>query len=178
MKQINLSDEDYKFLMECVKELNEQDHDGQAHPRFWVPCSTREGIGTEDDEKQIYNNRNCCIEEAEEVFENNPELVESFFEFRFFRLGEDETCEFGELSASEVDDFIDHVGEDPDYDIVYSRKEEKCEVNPSFFKSDVKRFIASNKHHLGENPQTYAHSVWRMPKMERLVNILYSIKHS
>jgi hypothetical protein len=41
--------------------------------------------------------------------------------------------------------------------------------HPSLFRSDVQGFVKHNTHHLGRNPHTYARTIWRMPKMESLV---------
>jgi len=63
-----------------------------------------------------------------------------------------------------------------DTEILTFDLKQQQEANPSLFKSDVKNFINNNQHHLGERPHTYANTIWRMRKMEKLINILEKIK--
>ena len=53
MKTIEVTDEDYKDLMDLIKEYKEQEHDCQAYPRMWtVECTHKvscpEGCGETD----------------------------------------------------------------------------------------------------------------------------------
>lgn len=72
------------------------------------------------------------------------------------------------------DDLIEYFKEQG-YTVCPVKSEEKKELNATFFKSDAKKHIEINGHNLNKNPHTYAFSVYRMPKMERLFDILNSI---
>jgi len=170
MKQINLTDEDYDSLMELTKELQNQENDGQAHPYFWEPRSERyEQDALEEGEIQF--GYDCSNYSPEELWDSEggwESLKESFLELN---------NEYNEASKyTDVEsDWIDFVSNDPEFYKWYRKLESQSEHNPSLFKSDVKSFIEGNKHHLGQNPHTYARTIWRMPKMINLVSILCRI---
>ena len=71
--------------------------------------------------------------------------------------------------------WIDFVGEDPDFSIIYEKTERQSEHNPSLFKSDVKEYCKYNSHHLGKDPSTYARTVQRMPRMKKLIEAIYRV---
>lgn len=168
MRTIEVSDEDYAALMELSEELQRQENDSQAFPYFWEPRSTKAGIGTEDDDRLIYDSNAASTWTPSEYADDHDEL------FSEFLLSIDET---GDTNYEDIDEneWLAHLDDDPDLSIVYSREEEVSEHNFSLFKSDVKDFIKGNRHHLGDNPHTYARTFFRMTKMERLIKIIYGI---
>lgn len=52
---------------------------------------------------------------------------------------------------------------------------ESTDHNPSLFLSDVQNYCKTNTLHLGKDPNTYARTIWRMPKMEALVKAIYRL---
>ena len=170
MKIIELSDEDYAEIMELSKELQEQENDSQAFPYFWSPRSTRKTIGTEDDEAMIYSDGE--VSTPAEYAEENHEVWLAFLES--IDKGE---CQFDESLAETFDwqDFI--TSNDCDCYIVYQKEENISENNFSLFKSDVKGHIECNRHHLGKDPHTYANTVFRMPKMRALIEMIYKLNN-
>jgi hypothetical protein len=168
VKQINISDEDYMLLMELTKELQTQENDSQAFPYFWSPRSTKSTIGTDDDTPMVYDSYRAEIYTLEGFAEGNDEEFAKF-------LNEIEEPPGTLYSDINEDDWRLYLEDLPDLRIVYSGDEEVSEANHSLFKSDVKHFIKYNSHHLGGRPHTYANSVWRMPKMEQLVSIIYRL---
>ena len=180
MKTIHISDEDYETLMELSKELQTQENDGQAFPYFWVPTSKKLEQDPNDNGSVtiILDTRNNEEFSPEEWAEYNPGRYKKFLEETHCDV-EYDNCNLP-YDVDFESDWVDYLRlNEADHDIVVysSNWEWKEEVNPSLFKSDVKNFIASNAHHLGESPKTYAHSVWRMPKMEKLIKILYRLNH-
>jgi len=169
MKTIQVSDEDYKTLMELSKELQTQENDYQAFPYFWEPSSYKREIDPNDEgEYSVLFDYNQC--ERFTPIEYKENFESSWIDF----------CEFEEI---EVDsDFSENEQEylnylEDNFPIrVYTENDvQKQEHNPSLFKSDVKNFIQHNKHHLGRDPHTYSRSIWRMPKMETLVGAILRI---
>lgn len=174
MKTITLSDNDYDALMALSKELQEQENDGQAFPYFWVPASDMLQYYQNDcgDVIQIYDCNDHEVFTPKEFADHDEELYLEFVESRDkevpFEYEYDHSLESG---------WVEFLEYKEDLEIrTYTENWEHTEtMNPSFFKSDVKDFIKYNKHHLGEKPRTYAHTLFRMPKMEQLINIMYRL---
>jgi hypothetical protein len=175
MKTIELEDEDYKVLMDLAAELQTQPGDHQAHPVFWTPSSIKrevvaEGCGEEyfvDDDGSVYTLEELCDRE-------HSEEDSCWDAFEADWLGD---C------GEKIDrsDFKDYRDEFKHFMLSYYRFdlrminiEEKrvCEENFSFFKSDVQGFCDTNQHHLGKNPATYGHTLFRMPKMQKLLELV------
>lgn len=169
MKTIQLTNEDYEALMELSKELQLQANHSQAFPYFWEPASEK----LEDDPNDegeigiVFCSYRQETYTLKEYAESNPEM------YKRFRLeeeiGEDETYEDIEHEWKDWLEYQDGLR-------TYSQNwEQSTDHNPSLFLSDVKNYIEKNEHHLGRNPRTYARTVWRMPKMEKLIEILYRL---
>lgn len=176
MKTIELSDEDYDALMALSKELQTQENDGNAFPYFWVPASDKlqQDPNDEGDVIQIYDCKASEVFTPEEFADHDDELYLEFIKSR-------NECGDGpfeyEYYHSLESEWVEYLEDKEEVEIrVYSANLEQVdEINPSFFKSDVKDFIKYNKHHLGEKPRTYAHTLFRMPKMEQLIEIMYRL---
>lgn len=182
MKTIELSDKDYEALMALSKELQEQENDGQAFPYFWVPTSQKleQDPNDEGDAIQIYDVGGCDVFTPEEWAEHHPDQYRQFVEETYndaesFNTDDDGSVEYDHDFESDWVEYLRSNAFKHEIRIYSSNFEWKEEINPSLFKSDVKGFISGNAHHLGDNPKTYAHSVWRMPKMEQLIKILYRL---
>lgn len=163
MKTIQVSNKDYETLMQLSKELQTQKNDYQAFPYFWSPRSTKFGIGTSDDEKTFY--KDDSVDTAEELF--TDDLKERFLQEE--KMGAE--TQFKNIDLYLWEDFLEKNG----YAVNYRREEKIEENNFSLFKNDVKLHIQNNKHHLGKNPHTYAHTIFRMYKMEELIKCLYRL---
>lgn len=164
MKTIQMSDEDYKTLMELSKELQTQQHDSQAFPRFWSPRSTKYEIGTGDDEKGFYFDGE--FETSQELF-NDDDLRKKYLKNEEMKAETD----FSGIDLYSWEKFLEEEG----YTMAYRRETEVLDNNFSLFKSDVKKYIRLNKHHLGKAPHTYANTIFRMHKMEKLIKCLYRL---
>lgn len=164
MKHITISDKDHETLMELSKELQLQENDHQAFPYFWSPRSGRYEIGTEDDEKVFYLDEG--VETAEELF-NDLDLKDEYLK----NEGMGAETKFSDIDLSSWEDFL----EGKEYSAHYRREEKVQENNFSLFKSDVKDHIRCNLHHLGNKPHTYANTIFRMAKMERLIKCIYRL---
>jgi hypothetical protein len=140
-------------LQALVKEMKTQETDCQAFPRFWSPRSSKWVVSTDDGD-----------DSEPRVYEHGE--LYTFDEYREYKEVTDEKLPDEMIICNE---YCQH------YEIVYERLQKFCEQNHSFFKSDVEGFIKFNSHHLGEDPHTYGNSVWRMPRMERLMNLIMEI---
>ena len=171
MKTITVSDEDYDLLMSLSAEIQTQPHHAQSAPRYWEPSSEKlePNFNDEGDVIQIFDPERCESYSPEEYAEVSQDKYDKFMEKQTGYLGIKEQSYLGEFE----DRWIDYICDNIDVARVYSSDwVRKTEHNPSLFLSDVQGFIESNKHHLGRNPKTYANTIWRMPKMESLVDVL------
>jgi hypothetical protein len=176
MKTIEVSDKDYEILMELSKELQTQDNHGQAFPYFWNPSGIEH---VPDEQGDIVTIIVDCEQYTPEDFaEYDPELWNKFRDYW------NESDEEGEETVPEVypknfdweSEWMDEIKDKyRDAYVYHEKKERVVDHNMSIFYSDVKNFCASNSHHLGNKPSTYARTSWRMPKMKNLMECLLRI---
>jgi hypothetical protein len=191
MKTIQVSDENYEFLKECINELNTQDTKCTRNPIYTVWHEVREyGIdenftsdfvyvwedeeyetleelftyldenGYEDDLVQMYNDNN--EREILNYDEYTKETIKSWF------------CET--LTSYEVETSMELLS-DYNFSIVGVRNKDEQVVNGacfSFFEKDAKDHIEMNGHNIKGKKYTYADSLFRSPRMEKLMNLLKS----
>jgi len=174
MKPIFLSNEDYELLMALSKELQTQPYHVQAAPRYWEPSSEKlePNFNDEGEIIQIFDHGRCENYTPEEYAEAAQAEYDKFMKEQTECLGIKDQSYLGEYE----EEWIEYIRDNIDNARVYSSDwTRKTEHNPSLFLSDVQGYIEANKHHLGRNPQTYANTIWRMPKMEALVDLICRI---
>lgn len=163
MKTITVSDEDYKTLMELSKELQTQANHHQAFPYFWEPSSKKREVNQHGEGSLVvFINEDSELCEPLEIWQDDEDLKNEFINDQDL----DEETEFDEVEELWVEHLSFHSDK---YNVQTMDWVDKQEHNPSLFLSDVQNFIKYNKHHLGKDPHTYSRSVWRMPKMQSLV---------
>jgi signal-transduction protein with cAMP-binding, CBS, and nucleotidyltransferase domain len=169
MKTIQVSDEDYKTLMDLSKELQTQTNNHQAFPYFWEPASERRVYNMHDEGRLVSVISFGEQYDAKSLWENHEELAQKYLE-------EKELPEDTIFSEIEKYDWMNWACENDGYMEIYTEDwEQKTEHNPSLFLSDVENFIESNPHHLGKDPHTYSRSFFRMPKMEALITAVANL---
>ena len=175
-----LSNEDLKDLMELSKELQQQENHYQAFPYYWSPASEKLETNIHGEGEVIevlYEGSVTCTPEelAESGFDDHDYERGHVCDYAKFIAGNDLVFE-GKYLKSLERDWVEYIeNEIDDAEIWTSDYRENVENNPSFFLSDIKDYIKHNKHHLGRNPHTYAQTIFRMPKMEKLMKILYRL---
>ena len=171
MKTLELEDDVYDSLIGLISELKSQPNHHQAFPYYWEPRSEKlePNLNGEGEVVELVCNGDKI--DLEETYENDEINRAMFLENHNYN----EDLKFEELTQKQKDQFQEYLIDSCDCDVYTYDYEYKSEHNPSLFLSDVQNFIEHNKHHLGRNPITYANTVWRMPKMEQLINILYNI---
>ena len=172
MKTIPLSNKDYHELMALSRELQTQENHSQAFPYFWEAASEKLEIDPNDEGKvvKIYDNDQEETYTAEKYADDDPEFYEKFLlkeEVEIKVIGEPEPYDF-DLE----NEWLDYIELHRDVHVFSENWNQKTDHNPSLFLDDVKSYIKHNQHHLGRNPQTYARSVWWMPKMQKLIEII------
>lgn len=177
MKTIELRDEDYKALMELSKELQTQDNHGQRFPYYWNPSSIKRVPDEDGEFHMIYDYDLCESYTIEEYAERDNDLWNEFCA-EWFDEDERDWSDIADILAMYSGEWVEHIQDKrPNTHIYHETEERKCEHNISFFLSDVKSFIKCNSHHLDRDPKTYGRSVWRMGKMEKLMEILLRINN-
>lgn len=170
MKTIQINDEDYETLMELSRELQTQPNHSQAYPYFWEPASEKleTDVNNEGEVKQILADSEMYS--PEEYADYQSDIYADFL----IEIDREEQQYNEDLYDDDLEqEWLDYLEcSTLDVSIYSSNWEQKTDHNPSLFLSDVQGYIKSNKHHLGRNPHTYARSCFRMPKMEKLVQLI------
>ena len=173
------------FLKQLQHEMKTQDHQYQAHPRFWTVGHykwelAREGEGdrlayydpnaaeygsVESLREDFFEKLNSMKEEGmseEDILDELGVNHDTYF-FDDLKNVEDDDYDFIEIYKAYVDDEIDYFDE---------RKVHVCN-NDTFFltKSECQRHIDANYYHYFE-PHTYARTLFRCPTMNKLIRII------
>ncbi len=189
MKTINISEDDLAFLKECQKELKTQDNRMTRNPIYVIYDENRV-YGFDGDYscnylirwddtfytvkefvEYLYENEykeemkilydNCFGTEVEEVTKEIVDTVITFLDNTF---------------SSDVEDIVKAAVDD--CYLVWYVDEFKQKTNGacfSFFEKDAKDHLEANKHHYTSKAYTYADSIWRTPRMEKLLELLTKI---
>jgi hypothetical protein len=163
-----------EFLKNLQNELNTQETDIQANPRFWV-VAQYEWHACWEDQAQSYE---YC--DGESSYNNFDELMKSLKDNNYF----DEEGNFNGLleDYEDIDDF--HYDSIHEYEnLPETVKEEYYEVpvkevhvikeNTMFLtKRECQEHIERNHYHYNDTVHTYAMTAWRSPQVEKLIKIL------
>ena len=180
MKTIELSDENYEILMELSKELQLQDNNHQAFPYFWEPSSMKAVLDANGEGDIIEVVKDCELQDLESFAEYEEDHWNNFClhhqddgDAEFESYSKESPIPYDKKFESRWVDYIEYYIDEAT--IYTSNLEYQEDHNPSLFRSDVVNYINSNRNHLGKEPRTYPRTIWRMPKMERLVKAIYQI---
>ena len=170
--KIEISQEDYEFLKELQHELNTQDTDGQADPRFWGVMENRmEGVPDGCGDPYVYLG-DGVTENLEGAVEYVEGIIRDFYD-------EETIAIWDNLDKEDIDgvaDFIhDHI--DNEARVVYMEKKYHISRMTGAFltKRACKEYIEKYGYN-HSNPQTYAMTAIRNFEYERLLNILKMMK--
>lgn len=173
MKTITVTDKDYETLMELSKELQTQTNNYQAAPYFWEPSSYKQEVNIHGEGEEVLVYYDCDEYTLQDFAENYEELYGIFL--RYANLWDEaQSAESNLLYTKDTEDawkdYIErHIFGATIWTVDWKQTHDH---NPSLFLSDVENYIKCNKHHLGRKPRTYSRTIWRMPKMEQLVQCL------
>ena len=201
MKTLNLSDEDYAFLKDCVNELKTQDNRCTRSPLYTIHATqTVYGVDLDyaEDDTYIWDGDN--MGDIQAVF---TYLTENGYDSDLVKMYNDcnpgeEIENFGEddeLTPEQTSFIRDWFCESHNsYEVEEAMKEltgytfskvgiskEDQQVTDggcfSFFEKDAFDHIAMNGHNIrGENIHTYADSLYRTPRMEQLLELLHKLE--
>lgn len=191
-----ITQEEIDFLKELQKEMNTQDTDCQAAPRFWVVIQeTKEYVGedygscvdlvTIDGDTAVENANVKDIvdyfmeEYKDDIEENRITINHTPYYCEVFILDEDGETE-EEESLHDIDDVIEFFKE---HNIItkdyyrtawYNVNGTICPDTMFITKESCKEHIRLNNYHYC-NPRTYAMTAWRSPEVKMLWDILEKI---
>ena len=169
--KIDISQEDYEFLKELQHELNTQETDHQADPRYWGIMETRmvavpEGCG----DPYIYMG-DGVTNTLEEAVAYVDEIIRDY--------GSETAHTWYEMDKNFIDDVADFINNHIDdmARVVYMEEKPYISHETGAFltKRACKNYIEKYgyKH---SNPHTYGMTAFRNPELERLLNILKNLK--
>lgn len=163
--------EEINFLKELQEEMNTQENDGQAAPRFWTIMDYQWKTTDEGNHERVslFDIDSCetmTIEEYVKAIlsgESNLDLTEEDME---------ELKDNYEHFPSEIEDWIEEH-DSKNYHFLYEKEESFIAMNTLFFtKNEAKQHVENNRHHYSSKAHTFAMTVNRAPKMEKLMKIL------
>lgn len=166
--------EDIQFLKDFQQELNTQEIDSQAAPRYWALMDYRIVPANEDydaEDVEYYYNDGDHVK-----FENVEELKE-FIEDADYDEADEELqnlLDDGETSFEDLWEYVkDNLNDDGFFDEVSVKEESFLVPNTMFLtKAEAQQHIKLNHYHYTKKVHTYAMTAWRAPKVERLFKIL------
>lgn len=173
--------EDIEFLRELQHELNTQEHDHQAAPRFWgIEETYLENAADGDGDPYIfsydYEDRKTLEEYVqsinEEISELDPDDVDNYNDliYAWNYIDEDDPDEVVDFVNSNLRKFgtEDHI--------IWLKECTKISDQTGCFltKRAAKAYLEKNYYHHRDG-HTYAMTAWRNPEFEHLMNILQTM---
>ena len=171
---IEISQEDYKFLKYLQNELKTQENDGNADPVFWGVEETVEECRGSDGEYGgnpyiTYDDGKWSLEEAieevEDELKNNPEYSDEWLHKEWEEV--DKSC------AEDVYEFMtDMLHWEGIYGVVYVEDVKRVTPFTGAFitKRACKEYIKKYGYNHND-PHTYAMTAYRNFELSRLINI-------
>lgn len=192
MKTIQVTDEVYEFLKNCKEELNTQDNRCTRNPLYTIWHHIIEyGIADDFSEGEVYIWDDDEFQNLEDLFNfmdnndyedliikvynyYNPQvLVEVYNEDTGIKEKVKEWfCDRN--NSFEIIDLMSELTSNTFYSVGIRKKQEQV-VNGacfSFFEKDAFDHIKMNGHNIKGKTYTYADSLYRTPRMEKLLSIL------
>lgn len=183
-----ITEAEREFLRELQKELNTQDDCGQADPRFWVIKGTEKIYGMEDGEIALCSD-DVAIHGIENIIEyirneilpdiNASECAEGMCSILDYGFGDLAIAIDDERETYGLDELGEWLSEKTREDYCFRTYEEKSKIyeNTMFLtQKDAEKHLRANHYHYSKDAHTYAMTAWRDPRMEKLVDILQSVK--
>ncbi|MBQ9532418.1 MAG: hypothetical protein IJR71_00425 [Prevotella sp.] len=173
MKQIEIPQEDYEFLKELQNELNTQPSDGNAQPVYWGVLEDYEALTFEGEGEARIPHDDGAYSLEELVGEINDDS-------EFFSLSL--KSEWNAVDKNDLDEVMDFVNKNWNERNIIGKpywveiKDKICRDAGAFLtKRACKEYIEKFGYN-HRNPRTYAMTAYRNFELERLLNILRTIK--
>ncbi|MEI2465120.1 hypothetical protein [Niallia taxi] len=164
---------DIQFLKDLQHELQTQENDWQAAPRYWSIMDYKWEVteSGHEDRVVLYDSDDC------ETIELDDYLKEILEGDRRDEFSEDEIeeleseKEYG--TPSDIYNWIESYDDNSRFYPIYEREVSIIAQNTMFLtKEEAKNHLELNHYHYSPKAHTYAMTAWRAPKVERLIKIL------
>lgn len=162
--------EDIDFLRELQHELNTQDHDSQAAPRYW-------GVA----ENKVVAIPDGCGDAFIYIGDGGVLTCEEFVDFvesgEYNSGYEDDWQNVDKNDIDELVEFAQDTLEWNDVRVVYQELQRDIithDSNVFLTKRACQAHIECNRYHYSQ-PHTYAMTAWRNPEFEHLMTILQTM---
>ena len=175
----DISEEDYKDLKNLLDELKSQSKYYKEQPMMWTvkseqlePCPA--GYGVDDYivcEDGDYTELSSLLNDLHE--DHDSCWIEDFNDYVEYCKAKGIKYD-GKVSPEDLSFYIEYL-ESAGCSIIPARKVERNTLNATLFKDDAEAHVEWNGHNLGSNPEPTSFVVHRMPKMQRLLNLLMNI---
>ncbi len=172
---MKMSKEDVEFLKEMKSELETQNNRGTRNPLYVIM-----------DKKELFTaegyseHRSCWVDDEgtewetlEELFEYLEEHYNEELESHYELDGDESTIK--EMFLDDHSDGCEELyvkGLTDKFTLVHLQEISNIKDSGvySFFEKDATEHFKANGYHYNKDAQTYACSLWRSPRMERLLN--------
>lgn len=160
-----------EFLKTLQKELQTQEHDCQAEPRFWVVVDYRkEPCWEENAEEWVIYSSDACDE-----YELTKEEFTSVIENYGINATRDTNEILEEIDFEDDESVLDWFRENVDHSAYLVPQHEVSYIVPDTLfitKKEAKEHIERNRHHYTSKAHTYAMSAFRSPSVAKLWSLL------
>ena len=159
---------DIDFLKELQEELNTQDTDVQAAPRFWV-VGDYHMVACPDGDNESYE----VHAPNQDFYGDVQDLLQGIKENDLDDMSDEAKDDFSEIECENTaTDWLKEYYDEGVY-LIPVREEHFIRPNTMFLtKKEAKEHIKQNHYHYSPKAHTYAMTAWRAPKVERLLDIL------
>lgn len=176
----SITKEEVNFLKELQKEMNTQDHVGQADPRYWVIRDYMKVYGEElnnADGISIYDSYSCStvIEVEYHAFgvDYAIEQILKMLSDDEYELSEEEVENI--KLAYDMESLIGALDEVSSYDFHVCQYQEIAKDDGMFLTHEAAiEHLKRNDYHYSDDAHTYAKTAWRS-KEEKLWSILQQV---
>lgn len=169
-----ITQSDIEFLKALQHEMNTQEHDVQAAPRFWA-------IAQEEKYAANSDSYDGCI-----VINNEgSELGETLGDVKYWLKTNIDEESFDSLNLSEFNEddsmediarHLDHAYPDEGYRAWYYSNVHVVKESTFFLtKRECKEHIEANDYHYNDTVHSYAMTAWRSPQVEALYELLENV---
>lgn len=194
----DITKEELEFLIALQKEMNTQDHVGQAAPRFWIIKGSEKlyRVEGEEDGIELYDTEGCSTD-ADGIEEIVKYIQENFLEdinscygdsykvsvkkgiFHDSIAVDNKDEMFDELvTADEITEWLHKFGYDEYEAIPYKIIPKIYEDTMFLTQKAAEEHLKRNSHHYSGDAHTYAMTAWRSPEVDRLWKVLSTVDFS
>ena len=181
-----ISQDDILFLKALQQEMNTQDEQSQADPRYWTIIGTEREFGIDEEQAEnslFYIDDTCVAESVEEFAKLIQSHIPAVKSVQFHKgwntyvevVLKDKEKSFLYKSLYKSTDFIE-LYEDYGIELKVRNYRVVTRVYPGLFfltRKEAEEHLEKNFYHYSSDARTYAMTAWRAPQVSQLYRILH-----